>query len=111
MIRLLTALMLSLALPAGAQQRAVVIGPADTVVIPPRGDLQPKLPAAAAPPALPRLAPQGPARWSASRDLPLPNPWLVAPLAAAAALAILLPADGGSTGAPSAGVSAGPTSR
>ncbi|MBC4014970.1 hypothetical protein [Siccirubricoccus deserti] len=110
MIHLLAALMLSLAVPAGAQQRALVIGPADAVAIPPRGALQPELPTAVAPPALPRLASQGPARWSASRDLPLPNPWLVAPLAAAAALAVLLPAGGG-TGTSSAGVSAGPTSR
>jgi hypothetical protein len=115
MIRLIAALLLILPLQARAQQQAMVIRPGDTVVIPPRSDPRPKFSSIAeAPLTVPRLAPQGPARWSASPDALLTNPWLLAPLAAtAAALALLLPGGGGSSGGASAGagLSAGTATR
>ena len=111
MIHLIPALLLILATPAEAQQRAMVIGPGDAVAIPPRSDPRPSLPSiAGAPLTVPRLAPQGPARWSASPDALLTNPWLLAPLAAAAtALALLLPGGGGASAG--AGLSAGTATR
>lgn len=115
MIRLIAALLLILPLRAVAQQHAMVISPGDTVAIPPRSGPRLTSPAIAeAPLTAPRLAPQGPARWSSSPDTLLTNPWLLAPLAAtAAALALLLPGGGGSGGGASAGsgLSAGATTR
>jgi len=104
MIRL-AAILALLAAPAAAQQRALVVGPGDEVVIGPRGAVQAPPPQVALAPR-PRLAPQGPppligrgvGKWVGS-------PWLLAPLAAAGALAVMLP---GSSGGGAAGIS-GPT--
>src|SRR3954470_15094167 len=110
MIRLGLALQLAAA-PAAAQQRALVVEKFDDLVIAPRGAVQP--PRGTASPmsdAVPRarLAPQGPpplvgrgvGEWVTS-------PWLLAPLAAAAALAVLLPGGGGAAPSAGAGLGAG----